>query len=82
MQDSDCDVPDDDIPLLVDHNSAVAVVVAFAKERVGHQVKEDIAEETTRRERDHGVERRGLKGGRNRQQDDVGDRRDVECAQD
>jgi hypothetical protein len=45
-------------------------------------VEEDIAEQAASRERDHGVERRRLEVCRHSQEDKIGDRRDVERAQD
>lgn len=68
--------------MLLDNNGTALLVVALAKEGVRDEVEEDVAEQTARRERDHGVERRGLQVGGDSNKDKVGDGRNVERGQD
>lgn len=46
---------------------------AFAEERVRHEVQEHVAEQSTGRKGDHGVQGRRLEGGWNSEEDEVGD---------
>lgn len=71
--------PDDNIPVLIDNHSAGGVL---AEEGVRDEVEEDVAEKTTGRERDHGVEAAGLEVGGDGEENEVGHGGDVEGGED